>query len=106
MKNKILTGLASLMLMFSISTLKADVNVGASVMVGKLDTSGSETEITDLGGANDKNSKKYVRWVSCTNCFNKTTKEQKERYMSRQKQIEIANQRNKKHLGPKEEVFN
>ena len=57
MKNKILTGLASLMLMFSISTLKADVNVGASVMVGKLDTSGSETEITDLGGANDKNSK-------------------------------------------------
>ena len=57
MKNKVLTGLASLMLMFSISTLKADVNVGASVMVGKLDTSGSETEITDLGGANDKNSK-------------------------------------------------
>ena len=57
MKNKILTGLASLMLMFSISTLKADVNVGASVMLGQLDTSGSETEITDLGGATDKNSK-------------------------------------------------
>jgi len=57
MKNKILTGLASLMLMFSVSTLKADVNVGASVMVGQLETSGSETEITDLGGAADKNTK-------------------------------------------------
>ena len=59
MKNKILTGLASLMLMFSISTLKADVNVGASFMVGELDTSGSETEITDLGGATDKNTKSF-----------------------------------------------
>ena len=57
MKNKILTGLASLMLMFSISTLKADVNVGASLMYGQSDTSGTETEITDLGGATDKNSK-------------------------------------------------
>ena len=57
MRNKILTGLASLMLMFSLSTLKADVNVGASVLVGQLDTSGSETEKTDLGGAADKNTK-------------------------------------------------
>ena len=59
MKNKILTGLASLMLIFSMSTLKADVNVGASVMVGNLDTSGTETEITDLGGATDKNTKSF-----------------------------------------------
>ena len=59
MKNKILTGLASLMLMFSISTLKADVNVGASVMLGQLDTSGSETEKVDLAGAADKNSKSF-----------------------------------------------
>ena len=44
MKNKILTGLASLMLMFSISTLKADVNIGASVMLGQLSTSGTEIE--------------------------------------------------------------
>ena len=54
MKNKILTGLASLMLMFSISTLKAEVNVGASVMLGQLDTSGTETE---NGTGTDKHSK-------------------------------------------------
>jgi len=56
MKNKILTGLASLMLMFSISTLKADVNVGASVMLGQLDTSGTETE---NGTGTDKHSKSF-----------------------------------------------
>ena len=56
MKNKILTGLASLMLMFSISTLKADVNIGASVMLGQLDTSGTETE---NGTGTDKNSKSF-----------------------------------------------
>ena len=59
MNNKILTSLASLMLMFSISTLKAEVNVGASVMLGQLDTSGSETEITDLNGVTDTNSKSF-----------------------------------------------
>ena len=56
MKNKILTGLTSLMLMFSISTLKADVNIGASVMLGQLDTSGTETE---NGTGTDKNSKSF-----------------------------------------------
>jgi hypothetical protein len=59
MKNRILTGLASLMLMLSISTLKAEVNVGASVMLGQLDTSGSETEKVDLAGTADKNSKSF-----------------------------------------------
>ena len=54
----------------------------------------------------DKNSKYYVKGVSCPDCFTKTTKEQKERYMSRQKQVDLANQRNKKHIGPKDEVFN
>ena len=57
MKNKILTGLASLMLMFSISTLKADVNVGASLLIGQSDISGTETEITDIPGVADNNSK-------------------------------------------------
>jgi len=54
----------------------------------------------------DKNSKHFIRGVSCPNCFNKTSKEQKERYMSRQKQIDLANHRKEKHIGPKEEVFN
>jgi UPF0176 protein len=54
----------------------------------------------------DKKSKKYIRGVSCSSCFDKTTKEQKSRYMSRQKQVDLAKKRNQKHIGPKEEVFN
>jgi UPF0176 protein len=54
----------------------------------------------------DKKSKKYIRGVSCSSCFDTTTKEQKSRYMSRQKQVDLANKRNQKHIGPKEEVFN
>ncbi len=54
----------------------------------------------------EKNSKKYIRGVACPNCFDKTSEEQKSRYMSRQKQVDLAKKRNKKHIGPKEEVFN
>ncbi len=54
----------------------------------------------------DKKSSKYMKGVSCSNCFDKKTDEQKSRYMSRQKQIDLAKQRNQKHIGPKEEVFN
>ena len=55
---------------------------------------------------NDKKTKKYIRGVACPNCFDQTTEEQKSRYKSRQKQMELAKQRNQKHLGPKEEVIN
>ena len=54
----------------------------------------------------DKNSKKYIRGVACPYCFDKTTIEQKSRYMSRQKQVDLAKERNQKHIGSKEEVFN
>ena len=54
----------------------------------------------------DKKSKKYIRGVACSSCFDKTTKEQKSRYMSRQKQVDLAKKRNQKHIGPKEEIFN
>ena len=54
----------------------------------------------------DKTSQKYIRGVSCSNCYDQTTEEQKSRYMSRQKQVDLAKQRNQKHIGPKEEVFN
>ena len=54
----------------------------------------------------DKKSKKYIRGVACPSCFDKTSKEQKSRYMSRQKQIDLAKERNQKHMGPKEEIFN
>ena len=55
---------------------------------------------------NDKKTKKYIRGVACPNCFDQTTEEQKSRYKRRQKQMELAKQRNQKHLGPKEEVLN
>ncbi len=54
----------------------------------------------------DKSSKKYIKGVSCSKCFDKKTKEQKSRYMSRQKQIDLAKKRNKKHIGPREEILN
>ena len=54
----------------------------------------------------DKTSKKYIKGVSCSKCFDKTTEDQKLRYMSRQKQVDLAKKRNQRHIGPKEEVFN
>ena len=54
----------------------------------------------------DKSSNNYIRGVACPNCFDKTTKEQKSRYMSRQKQVDLAKARNQKHIGPKEEICN
>ena len=53
---------------------------------------------------NDKKSKEYVRGVSCPNCFNNKTPKQIERYKNRQKQIDLAKSRNRKHIGPKEVV--
>ena len=54
---------------------------------------------------NDKKSKKYIRGVACPECFDKTSEEQKLRYKSRQKQVDLAKERNQKHIGPKEEVL-
>ena len=53
---------------------------------------------------NDKESNKYIKGVACDKCFDTTTEEQKLRYMSRQKQVDLAKKRNQKHIGPKEEV--
>ena len=53
----------------------------------------------------DKLSAKYIRGVACPDCFDKTTEEQKSRYMSRQKQVDIAKKRNQKHIGPKEKAL-
>ena len=47
----------------------------------------------------DKLSKDYERGVSCPNCFNEKTPEQKKRYADRQKQVDLAKQRNQKHIG-------
>jgi UPF0176 protein len=56
--------------------------------------------------SNDKKTDKYIRGVACPSCFDKTTEEQKNRYMSRQKQVDLAKKRNQKHIGPKKEVQN
>ena len=52
----------------------------------------------------DKKSKLYIRGVACPSCYYQTSEEQKSRYMSRQKQVDLAKKRNQKHIGPKEEV--
>ena len=49
----------------------------------------------------DKLSSHYVKGVSCSNCVNEKTSLQIKRYKTRQKQINLAKAKNKKHLGPK-----
>ena len=61
---------------------------------------GCRMPITEL----DKTSEKYIRGVACPNCYASTTNEQKKRYLSRQKQVDLAKKRNQKHIGPKDEV--
>ena len=79
------------------------VSVKHDLSVGDYDMChGCRMPITET----DKTSQKYIQGVSCPNCYDQTTEEQKSRYMSRQKQVDLAKQRNQKHIGPKEEVFN
>ena len=61
---------------------------------------GCRMPITDQ----DKESEKYIRGVACPKCYDSTTNEQKKRYFSRQKQVDLAKKRNQKHIGPKDEV--
>ena len=49
----------------------------------------------------DQESKYLIKGVSCPACFASKTDEQKSRYMSRQKQIDLAKSRNESHIGPK-----
>ena len=74
-----------------------DVNILSEANVSRADT---VLAITD----DDKKSKEYIKGVSCPKCFNSTTKNQKERYMSRQKQVDLAKARNQKHIGPKDKI--
>tara|TARA_S200000501_G_C20693766_1_gene686346 strand:+ start:49 stop:981 length:933 start_codon:yes stop_codon:yes gene_type:complete len=79
------------------------VSVKHDLSVGDYDMChGCRMPITET----DKASQKYIRGVSCPNCYDQTTEEQKSRYSSRQKQVELAKQRNQKHIGPKEEILN
>ena len=47
----------------------------------------------------DKASSKYIRGISCSNCFDNKSPEQKRRYAERQKQIDLAKERDQNHLG-------
>ena len=49
----------------------------------------------------DKLSKKYQKGISCPNCFDNKSPEQKRRYAERQKQIDLAKERDQTHLGIK-----
>ena len=49
----------------------------------------------------DKLSSEYQRGISCHKCFHAKTVDQKKRYADRIKQIDLAKQRNQKHIGPK-----
>ena len=61
---------------------------------------GCRMPITDI----DKISDLYIRGVACPKCFHETTDDQKARYMSRQKQVDLAKKNNTKHIGPRDEV--
>ena len=50
----------------------------------------------------DKATDEYIKGVACPSCFFEKTEEQKARYMSRQKQGDLAKERNQKHIGPKD----
>ena len=47
---------------------------------------------------NDKASEHYIEGVSCAHCYNLHSEERKERFVERQKQIELAKQREKENL--------
>ncbi len=46
-------------------------------------------------------SEDYVEGVSCPRCINETSEEQRINFAERQKQVELAEQRNEKHIGEK-----
>ena len=51
----------------------------------------------------DRESEKFEQGVSCPHCYEKLTKERRKRLRERQRQVELARQRNYQHIGA---VFN
>ena len=56
---------------------------------------GCRHPITD----DDKRSPYYAKGISCPRCYDQLSDDQKERFAERQKQIELAQQRNEQHIG-------
>lgn len=52
----------------------------------------------------DRQSEKYQEGISCPFCYDTMTEEKKARFMSRQHQIELAKERDEKHIGVSVEV--
>lgn len=46
----------------------------------------------------EKQSEQYEKGVSCPHCFDKTTPEQRERFLEREKQIQLAKARGEEHI--------
>ena len=77
------------------------VSVNQDLTVGTYDMChGCRMPITE----DDKKLKEFIKGVACPKCFNTTTEDQKARYMSRQKQVDLAKARNQKHIGPKDKI--
>ena len=74
-------------------SVKHDLTVGSYDMCH-----GCRMPITNEDKATDE----YIKGVACPSCFFEKTEEQKARYMSRQKQVDLAKERNQKHIGPKD----
>lgn len=73
------------------------VSVTHSLEKGRYDTCHAcRLPITDA----DKKSEHYVHGVSCHRCYDKTTDAQRARFKEREKQIQLAKQRGKKHITP------
>lgn len=47
----------------------------------------------------EKDLESYVKGVSCLRCIDETSDEQRDKFAERQKQVELAEQRNEKHIG-------
>ncbi len=47
----------------------------------------------------DKSHQKFTHGVSCHHCYDVTDEVQKQRYIERQRQIELAEQRGEEHVG-------
>ena len=58
-----------------------------------------DAEQKDDATEEEINDDRYEEGISCLYCYDKTTEEKKERFESRQKQIELSKLRGEKHIG-------
>ena len=72
------------------------VSVNHSLEKGRYDQCHAcRLPITD----DDKKSEKFVQGVSCPHCFDKTTEAQRQRFIQREKQVQLAKMRGEEHIG-------